>query len=377
MDPFKWEIDWGLFLFIAFSTLTAIQLVYHWVFFRRLAFYKPKDKNQSQTHPVSVIVCARDEAANLATNLPGVLVQTYPTTHEVIVVNDNSVDESKYIIAEFQKSFKNLQHVELRQEAIGIPGKKYPLSIGIKEAKHEVVLLTDADCVPASEFWIQKMQDAYYNGVEVVLGYGAYYKKAGLLNKIIRFDAFQSALQFFSFALAGLPYMGVGRNLSYKRELFFRVKGFSSMNHVPSGDDDLFINKVATKKNTAIVVDPDANTLSEPKKTFASWVKQKNRHFTTAKYYRPIHKFLLGMYTASNFLFYPVFIGAVILFDWRIVVSVFLVRLISQFIIYSKSFKKLNEPDLIGWLLILDIWQFFYYLIFAPALWKKPKPTWK
>jgi glycosyltransferase involved in cell wall biosynthesis len=377
MDLFEWKIDLGLLIFGVFALITLIQLIYHWLFFSRLAFFKPSDKAKSQTQPVSVIVCAKDEAANLATNLPGILVQTYPTTHEVIVVNDNSVDESKYVIAELQKSFKNLQHVELKHEAKGIPGKKYPLSIGIKEAKHEVLLLTDSDCVPASEFWIQKMQEAYTNGVEVVLGYGAYHKKPGLLNKLIRFETFQSALQFLSFALAGLPYMGVGRNLSYKKGLFFQVKGFSSLNHIPSGDDDLFINKVATKKNTAIVIDPDAVTLSEPKKTFGDWRKQKTRHYTTAKYYKPLHKFLLGLYSFSQFLFYPAFVASLIFFDWRYVLGVFAIRMISLYIVYGNAFKKLNETDLSGLLFFFDIWQFFYYLIFTPALLKKPKRVWQ
>lgn len=376
MNPLLWKIDWGLVLFCVFALVTAIQLYYHWWFFRRIAFFVPPQKARSQTHPVSVIVCARDEAANLVKNLPGVLVQTYPTTHEVIVVNDNSVDESKYVIAELQKSFKNLQHVPLTHEAKGIPGKKYPLSIGIKEARHEIVLLTDADCVPATEFWIQKMQEAYDDGIEVVIGYGAYHKKQGMLNKLIRFETFQSALQFLSFALAGIPYMGVGRNLSYKKGLFFKVKGFSSMNHIPSGDDDLFINKVATKHNTAIVIDKDATILSEPKKTFGEWFTQKTRHFSTARFYKPLHKFLLGLYTLSQFLFYPAFIASMLLFDWRIAAGVFLIRMISYFTIYTKALKKLDEADLTGWLLLMDIWQFFYYIIFAPALWKKPRPTW-
>ena len=153
---------------------------------------KQEEKEKSQQHPVTVIVCARDEAANLARNLPGVLVQTYPTTHEVIVVNDNSVDETKYLLEELRKTFKHLQAVNLDYEAKLIPGKKYPLSIGIKEAKYEVVLLTDADCMPATEFWLQKMQDGYNENIEIVLGYGAYHRKKGLLNKLIRFETFHT-----------------------------------------------------------------------------------------------------------------------------------------------------------------------------------------
>ncbi len=165
--------------------------------------------------------------------------------------------------------------MNLTQEARLIPGKKFPLSIGIKAAKYEIVLLTDADCVPASEFWIQKMQDGFRDETEIVLGYGALHKKKGVFNKIVRWETFHTALQYLSYAKAGLTYMGVGRNLSYKKGVFFRHKGFSSHNHVPGGDDDLFINKAATKKNTAIVIDKDAFTLSEPAKDMEAMEKAK------------------------------------------------------------------------------------------------------
>lgn len=369
-------IDWWQVIFYVFCLVAFIQLLYYWIIFQRLAYFKPSEKIKSQQHPVSVIVCARDEAANLAKNLPGVLVQTYPTTHEVIVVNHNSQDETRYLLEEFKKTFKNLHIVNLEQEAKGIPGKKYPLSIGIKEAHHEILLLTDADCVPASESWMQKMQDAYGEGTEIVLGYGAYHKQPGVLNKLIRFETFHSALQYLSFALAGMPYMGVGRNLSYKKSLFFANKGFSSINHVLSGDDDLFINRVAKKDNTAIAIDQEAITLSAPKKTFGDWWRQKNRHFTTGKFYKPTHRFLLGLYSLTHFLFYPLLIVSALFYDWRISLGIFLVRCLSQAIIYYKAMNKLHEKDLFAWWWLLDIWMFIYYCIFAPALWKKPRKNW-
>jgi glycosyltransferase involved in cell wall biosynthesis len=266
--------------------------------------------------------------------------------------------------------------VELTQEAKLISGKKFPLSMGIKEAHHEIILLTDADCVPASEFWVQKMQDAYKDGVEIVLGYGAYYKRPGLLNKFIRFETFHTALQYLSFALAGVPYMGVGRNLSYKRELFFRKKGFSSINHIPGGDDDLFINKAATNKNVAIMIDKDAFTLSIPKKTWKSWLRQKNRHYSTAKYYKPLHKFLLGLYSTSQFLLYPLLAASIIFYNWRLALAAFGIRFLFQALVYFFTMKKLNEKDLWPWFLFFDIWMFFYYIIFASALWKKPQRGW-
>src|SRR5829696_5013978 len=167
-------MSWEAFVFYAFVAVTLVQIFYYLYFFRRVAYYKPAVKEQSQQHAVSVIICARDEDENLARNLPGVLVQEYPSTHEVIVVNDNSIDDTKYILAELQKTFLKLQIVDLTQEAKMIAGKKFPLSIGIKEAKHEILLLTDADCAPASQHWLFKMQDAFQNGTEIALGYGAY-----------------------------------------------------------------------------------------------------------------------------------------------------------------------------------------------------------
>lgn len=375
MPPFTWNAV----IFYAFSTIVFIQLFYYLWFFRRVSFFKPKTPLHTRQYPVSVIVCARDEDENLARNLPGILVQNYPSTWETVVVNDNSLDDSKYILQELKKEFKSLNVVELTQEAKLISGKKYPLSIGIREAKHEILLLTDADCVPASEHWISKMQDGFNQGnnIEIVLGYGAYHKKKGLLNKLIRFETFHTALQYFSYALAGIPYMGVGRNLSYRKDIFLRNKGFSSINHIPGGDDDLFVSKVATKKNTAIVIDPDTITRSIPKTTWKGWLRQKTRHYSTAKYYKPGSKFLLGLYVASHFLFYPLLAASFIFFDWKWVLIPCVLRFLIQHLVFYKAMNKLDEKDLRPWLLFFDIWMFFYYIIFAPALWKQPlKNSW-
>ncbi len=372
IPPILWTI-----VFYCFCAVIAIQILYYLFFFRRLAFYKAQNDGDNIEHPVSIVVCARDEADNLMRNLPGILVQQYKTSHELVLVNDNSTDETRYLIDEFKKTFKNINNVELTQEAKMISGKKFPLSMGIRSAKYEIVLLTDADCVPASEFWIQKMQDAYSDDTEIVLGYGAYHKKPGLLNKLIRFETFHTALQYLSYALAGIPYMGVGRNLSYKKEVFLRNKGFSSINQIPSGDDDLFINQVANGKNTRIVIDPDAHTLSAPKHSWNAWMRQKYRHYTTAKYYKGGHKFLLGLYSFSLFWIYPLLALSIIFFNWWMALSLFGLRFLIQSVVLFKSMKKLNEIDLWPWFLFFDIWMFFFYIFTIPAIWKAPRKNWE
>jgi glycosyltransferase involved in cell wall biosynthesis len=379
MDLEKLLTLWPFALFALFCLVVFIQLLYYLFIFIRVAFYRSKDKFRSQTHAVSVIVCARDEAHNLEQNLPAILKQDYTTTHELVVVNDNSFDDTRYFLEELSKIFKRLNPITLTQEAKHIPGKKWPLSVGIKSSKYEVMLLTDADCQPASEWWIQKMQDAYHDGIEVILGYGAYRKKPGLLNKLVRFETYHSALQYMGYALAGMPYMGVGRNLSYRKDLFYRVKGFSSINNIPGGDDDLFINKVANKHNTAVVLAHDAFTISEPPASFKEWYIQKDRHYSTARFYKPLHRFLLGLYAASSFLIYPLLaVTLIFLPQWRYYTAgAFAVRLLSMLLVHHKAMKKFNESDLFGGLIFFDIWQFFYYILFSLALFKKPKTTWK
>ncbi|RYH14383.1 glycosyltransferase [archaeon] len=370
-------LHWQLVLFTLLCLTVLVQLFYYLFFFSRLAFYRTPKKDSSQTHAVSVIVCARDEAENLSKNLPGILVQDYKSTHEVIVVNDNSFDESKYLLEQLKKEFKQMNVVELTQEAKMIPGKKFPLSIGIKTAKHEVLLLTDADCVPASEHWIESMQHAYEDDTEIVLGYGAFHKSKGILNKLVRWETVHTAIQYFSYALAGIPYMGVGRNLSYKKLVFFRQKGFSAHNHLPGGDDDLFINAAANKHNTKINIDPDSFTLSAPPLTWNQWLNQKTRHYTTSKYYRPLHKFLLALYAGANFFFYPLLLLSLVVYNWKLALLVLAVKVLTQVIVYSRAMKKLGEKDLLPYLLLFDLWMFFYYLLFAQALIKKPKQHWK
>jgi len=365
------------FVFYSFVSVIFIQVCYYIFIFFKLAHYKITEQNTVQEHPVSVIICAKNEAQNIANNLPGFLVQDYKTTHEIIVVNDNSEDDTRYVIDEFKKTFKHINDLELVQEAKLIMGKKFPLSMGIKSSKYETLLLSDADCVPASENWMKTMQSAYTKGKDIVLGYGAYFKQPGLLNKIIRFETFHTALQYLSYALAGMPYMGVGRNLSYKRQLFFDNKGFSSINQIPSGDDDLFINKVATKTNTAICIEHEAHTLSQPKTSFKSWQLQKYRHFTTSKFYKTKHKFFLGMYSASFIMLYPLLAASIVMYPiWWVPLCVFGVRFLLQAYTFNKAMKKLNESDLFAWFWLLDIWMFIYHIIFIPALWRKPKASW-
>ena len=346
--------DLELIIASVFTFALIVQLFYYLFFYIRVAFYKPKDK-KNEKFPVSVIICAKNEAENLENFLPSVLEQDYPD-FELIVVNDGSEDETGDVLKRFDNKYKNLYVTTLPPNTKLRQGKKLAVTIGLKAAKNEWVLLTDADCKPVSKNWISKMQANFTENIEIVLGYGGYLQKKGFLNKLIRFDSLFIAMQYFSFAMAGIPYMGVGRNLAYRKSVFFKNKGFASHLKIKSGDDDLLVNKIANKKNTAIELLPESFTRSVPETSFSSWYYQKKRHLTTGKYYRFKHKFVLGLEIFSRFLFYAAFITELIINPdlWIIFTPLFFIRLFIQLIIFYLASVKFKESKVFYFGIIFD-----------------------
>lgn len=330
-------------------------MVYLWGLFSRLSFHKKRVSN-SDYEAVSVIVCARDAHEYLLDLIPAILSQDYPD-FELVIVNDCSQDDTEEYLKDLARVNPKINVVNLTQSLNFFHGKKFPLSMGIKSAKHDLLLLTDADCFPTTNQWIKEMVGAYSKDTEIVVGYGPYIERKGLLNKLIRFDTLYIAMQYLSLALAKKPYMGVGRNLSYRKSTFLRNKGFTSHYNIPSGDDDLFISQVANKTNTRISVDAVNRVESEPKKTWATWIRQKKRHYSTGTKYKPYINFILGSLLCSRLVYYPTFISLFFLphafnisygnIYYYIILGIFaLLHYISMFIIYHKSAKQLGEKHL-------------------------------
>ena len=344
---------------IAFLSL-FIQVGYYLFVFSKLAFYKV-DETVSGMKPVTVIISARNEFENLNQNIYSVLEQDYPE-YQVIIVNDCSWDETKEFLEDLEKKYSHLKVVTIIEQEKYKRGKKFALTLAIKAAKYDYLLFTDADCKPASKNWLKRMQNSFTNKKEVVLGYGPYEKENGILNKLIRFETFYVAVQYLSFALKGSPYMGVGRNLAYKKELFFANKGFARHNHILSGDDDLFINDVATKNNVSIQINPESFTFSKAKKNFSTWGVQKVRHISTVKYYKNKHRNMLVYNHITHFTFYlSLIVLAVMGVDWRLLLAIYFLRLAIQLFIFGRNMKKLNEFDLFPFIPLFDFFLFIFY----------------
>lgn len=367
-----------LWLYVICIASLLTQIFYHLVFFIRLSFYKSKELDKND--PVSIIICARNEEDNLRNFLSLILQQEYKT-FEVIVVNDCSWDGSSDFLKELAAQYPGILKIAEIKEVEGREhGKKFALTIGIKAAQYETLILTDADCYPEGKLWIQKMMNAYHSDeIGIVLGYGKYAKDKGLLNLFIRFDTFQIGVMYLSRALAKAAYMGVGRNMSYKKSYFFKNKGFASHMHLTSGDDDLFVNEISNSVNTAIAIDPSCHTVSIAKQSWKAWFRQKMRHHTTARYYKTRDKVVLFTYHLSLYLFYLSIIALAFLDgNMFILFSIFLLRSVVQIIILQTCAHKLNEKDL-GW--ISPLLELIRYLVINPifsifTLFARPK-KWK
>ncbi|MCD4834268.1 MAG: glycosyltransferase [Bacteroidales bacterium] len=335
-------------ILIAFGLSLLIQLYFYLFYYSRVLFYRKKQTGNHEKEAVSVIICARNEEKNLEKYLPSILTQDYPN-YEVIVVNDCSEDESEFVLERLQKKYKHLRTTTIKQDEKFYHSKKLALTIGIKAAKNDLLLLTDADCIADSNNWIEKMQENFTDKTEIVLGYGGYKREKKLINNLIRFDTLFIAIQYLTFALARKPYMGVGRNLAYRKSLFFKNKGFASHNHIESGDDDLFINQVANKKNTKIEISKESITRSDAESTFSAWFKQKKRHTSTGKLYRFGTKWRLFYENSSRVFYYVSFALSLIWFNefYLYIIGAFAFRMILQLTIYKIAMRRLNERNLL------------------------------
>jgi cellulose synthase/poly-beta-1,6-N-acetylglucosamine synthase-like glycosyltransferase len=307
---------------------------------------------------VSVIICAKDESENLRKFLPFVLQQDYPD-YEVIVVNDGSTDETAELLIDLSLENPKLRTTFVPVGANNLSTKKLGLTLGVKAAKHDILLFTDADCMPEDKYWISSMVRNFTLETDFVLGFGAYLHKKGFLNRLITFDTLFIALQYMGMAAAHKPYMGVGRNLAYRKETFFAQKGFASTLHLSSGDDDLMVNKACTPTNTRIEIAPGSVTWSEPKTTFKEWIFQKERHLSVSTHYKNSSKCRLFIEPFVRGLFYASLVLAFVfgnLITVIVAALIFLIRFIVQLSVINGSAKHFGNRKYFLLLPVFDIY---------------------
>lgn len=333
---------------------------------------------------VSVIICAKNEAESLRCNLPAVLAQRYKNEagnplFEVIVVNDCSDDETEAVLMNFEQQHDNLTIVSIdKNEKRKYPGKKHALSRAVAAARHQILLMTDADCMPASGSWIKDMVRPFHRskGKKIVAGYGKYISEDTLLNSFTRWETVHSYLQMSTYARAGIPYMAVGRNMACKRDVFLKAQASENWGKLPSGDDDLLVAFAGNKNNTSVVTKPSAFTISKAKESWASWMSQKQRHMSTGKYYKFLTKTLLAKYGFSHAIVWVCFIALLFTPYWGEALGVMLMRSLTYWVVWQRMACLLGEKKLVRFFPLFDIGWMIYNFVFSPYIIWKNKQQW-
>ena len=354
-----------------------VQMGIYLFVFLRLPLYRKKRKSSS-TRGISVIICAKNEEKNLEYFLPHILQQDYPE-FEVVVVNDSSTDDTEQLLMQLTAQFKQLRYTSIPANDRLMRGKKLALTIGLKSAKYDLVLLTDADCYPVSDQWLKRMGAHFSGSIKIVLGYGGYERKKGLLNKLIRYETTFTAIQYLSYAIKGRPYMGVGRNLAYEKALFFDNKGFAGHYHLLSGDDDLFVNENATRKNSAVEFSHESHTRSIPETTFRGWIKQKKRHISAGGHYRTGSKIRLASEWISRIILYSTLIWICFSSPWTVpVAALFGLLILTHLVVFKLGMCRLDEKYLLLPSLLFDpVLPVILGIIWFSSLFDKKYQPWR
>ncbi|MCC9166071.1 glycosyltransferase [Pontibacter harenae] len=364
-----------IILLVLLGLCVLVQLYFALFYFLPLSKYT--DPVTEEKKPISVIVAAHDEQENLYELLPMLLNQDYPE-FEVVVVNDRSEDDTEFYLYELERQFSNFKVVTVKKTPDYLNPKKYAVALGIRAAKYEHMLFTDADCRPERTEWINKMQQGYTTGVDVVLGYSPYAHIKGFLNHLIRYETLLTGMQYLSHANKGRAYMGVGRNLSYTKTCFFRNKGFASHIKLLGGDDDLFVRDAANNSKVNIVIDKEGQTSSVPKKTFREWLTQKRRHLSVGRMYKASDKRRIGAFMGANLFFYLLLLIILFMYSKLAILGALVgLRYLTVFPVYVLCARRLNEKLTLPLLLVLDLVYFFNYLFLGVSVLLYKKIRWK
>jgi cellulose synthase/poly-beta-1,6-N-acetylglucosamine synthase-like glycosyltransferase len=366
-------------LLIIFSVAVVVQLTYFIVF--NIAFSRASARKisvaETATFPISVIVCAHDEEDNLRELIPALLAQNHPE-FEVIIVDDRSNDGTFDMLLEETRKDHRLRMVHVNRTPNHVNSKKYAITLGIKAARYEWIALTDADCRPEGAQWLRSLNAEFSPETSFVLGHSPYTKQPGFLNLFIRFESLITAIQYLSFAFLGNPYMGVGRNMAYRRSAFMEAKGFNQLLPITGGDDDLFVNRHANKTNTAVTILPSSQVTSIPKTSWKAFYRQKVRHLSVGKHYKAGHRILLGLFLLTWMLTWFAGIPLAIfspLYLW--VLGALIIRMLVLTITLRQLSKKLGQPFEVWGVIPLDFIYGFYYLVTGLVALFTRKVRWK
>lgn len=274
MSPF-------LIISIVFSVLYCWLILYFLIGWIKLNREVERVKTKPQPF-VSIIIPVRNEEAHIQDCLKAVIAQNYPAhLYEIIVIDDYSTDETYALAKEINRD--NLKVLNLAKyfgdAAEKVPNKKKAITIGVKNAKGQVIITTDGDCT-MKENWLSTMVDAYQQqNFKFLTGPVLLSPAKGLLGLFQQIDVINMLGITGGTIANNYSTMCNGANLLYEKKAFMEVDGYKGNTDIPTGDDIFLMQKLemAFPGSIGFVKNLDACVYSNPESTFADFVAQRVR----------------------------------------------------------------------------------------------------
>lgn len=344
----------SLVMLSVLTVLLCIEVCYLYAVYNKVPRYATRCRKggvaYNSTLPfVSVIVYAHaQDSEALLHLLPRLLSQRYPK-YEIIVVNDDTTEELRNAVALYECEYKNVYQTSVPEKVYNVSRKKLGITLGVKAAQGDVIVLTEAHCMPTSDEWLASMARNFVPGIDVVLGYARMAKQAGDRRWGFHFaDRVVFGLRYLAYAVIGHPFMGVGANLAYRKETFFANKGFSGNLNLHFGDDDLLVNEIANKRNTRIELSPESIVESSNESNRRSWDELRMKYNFTSKFLHTSSKRVFAFETIVHILLWVTFVATLVMCARRLIVVacallLFALYWLLTWLVYRRAAKCLGE----------------------------------
>ncbi|RKY88379.1 hypothetical protein DRQ09_02950, partial [candidate division KSB1 bacterium] len=264
-------------------------------------------------YKVSVIVPARNEENNIDDCVKHLINQDYPD-FEIIIVNDRSEDRTELFARKYSQKFDNIHLINIKDIPSEFSPKKFAIKSGIEASNGEIILTTDADCRPPKT-WISSITKHFDKKISLVIGFSPVLLKknsSSILSGILYIDSLSLAGVSAGSISLNFPLTCSGRNLAYRKNIFFEVHGFEGIEKAISGDDDLLLHKIAKieKFNIRYATEKESRVPSFIDFNFSKFFSQRIRHASKFK----LHPNRVKIFSAIIYLFNFALIASFILY---------------------------------------------------------------
>lgn len=281
-DLFFTDLHLEMFSACLLAAWVVVAVVYVWLKIydynsihkaRKTADSTPEEHIVGRAPSISVVIALNGQRNVLADTLPAILNQEYPN-FEVVVVDDGLSEEHAVTLQQLQQQYRNLRVSELPKTTLYISRKKLAITLGVRAAKGEWIVLTEPDSTPNSAHWLMNMASKMNADKDLVIGYSNYEDDGSPFSRRIRFERFMLESVYVRAVLRGRPLGGDGCNMAFRRDMFLAQKGFSGNVSLLRGEDVFLVDAFSREDNVAFLYDKVA-AVTQKVGSKKSWKNEK------------------------------------------------------------------------------------------------------